>query len=202
MGRQRKPAENRRAEIVDATLRLLTTTPVESLSTARIAAEVGLTQAAIFRHFPTKNALWTAVMETVEARATRAWDGAETAAQDPVARLRALLRAQLSLIAATPAVPVLIFSAGRIAAEDAIRPVHLRIMGELRARILSQLHAASDRLAAPTPEDGCDLFLGLVQGTVLRWRLRDGGFDLVAEGTRLIDIQIGLMTGATEGEKA
>jgi AcrR family transcriptional regulator len=193
----RKTAHDRRAEIVETTLRLLTFTPVEKLSTARIAETVGISQAAIFRHFPTKDALWGAVLEAVETRAIDAWDAATADEARPLARLRAILRAQLSLIAAVPAIPVLIFSAGRITAETAIRPVHQRIMQGLRKRLLAELRAAATEVAAgPSPEDAVDLFLGLVQGTVLRWRLCDGSFDLVAEGMRLVEIQIRLISGA------
>ncbi|SEP17934.1 DNA-binding transcriptional regulator, AcrR family [Salinihabitans flavidus] len=197
MSGHRKSAKDRRAEIVDVTLRLLTETPVEKLSTSRIAEEIGITQAAIFRHFQTKDVLWRAVLEEVELRATRAWDTAAAEELTPIARLRAILKAQLSLIAAIPAIPVLIFSAGQIAAETAIRPIHLRVMQGLRARILAQLRAAaaSGEIIARLPEDHVDLFLGLLQGTVLRWRLSGEGFDLVAEGMRLVEIQIGLMTG-------
>lgn len=201
MSDHRKSARDRKAEIVDTTLRLLAETPVEKLSTSQIAEAIGVTQAAIFRHFPTKDALWGAVLETVEARAIAAWDAAASSETDPLARLRAVLQAQLSLIAEYPAIPVLIFSAGRIAAEAAIRPVHLRVLQGLRARILDQLRAATaaGEVLAPRPEDGCDLLLGLLQGTVFRWRMSDCGFDLAAEGMRLVDAQIGLMTGATNG---
>jgi AcrR family transcriptional regulator len=195
MSERRKSSGDRKAEIVDTTLRLLTVTPVEALSTARIAENVGITQAAIFRHFRTKDDLWAAVLEVVEARAVSAWDAAEDGQHMPIARLRAILRAQLSLIAEVPAIPVLIFNQGRATAETAIRPIHMRVMRGLRARIMVQLTAATEAgdLAKLAPEDAVDLFLGLVQGTVLRWRLSDCAFDLVAEGLRLVDIQIALM---------
>lgn len=197
MSERRKSSGDRKAEIVETTLRLLTVTPVEKLSTARIADDVGITQAAIFRHFQTKDDLWAAVLEAVEDRAVRAWRAAEEGQQAPLARLRAILRAQLSLIAEVPAIPVLIFNQGRASAETATRPIHQRVMQGLRARILAQLTAASEAgdLATLAPEDAVDLFLGLVQGTVLRWRLSDCAFDLVAEGMRLVDIQIALMFG-------
>ncbi|MRU14700.1 helix-turn-helix transcriptional regulator [Roseovarius sp. A21] len=99
MSDRRKSSGDRKAEIVEATLRLLTVTPVEALSTARIADDIGITQAAIFRHFRTKDALWAAVLEAVEARAVSAWDAAEEGQTTPLARLRAVLRAQLGLIA-------------------------------------------------------------------------------------------------------
>ena len=195
MSERRKSSGDRKAEIVETTLRLLTVTPVEKLSTARIAGDVGITQAAIFRHFQTTDDLWAAVLEAVEDRAARAWSAAEEGHPAPLARLRAILRAQLALIAEVPAIPVLIFNQGRVSAEARMRPIHRRMMEGLRARMMAQLTAAAEagEIAAPAAGDAVDLFLGLVQGTVLRWRLSDCAFDLVAEGMRLVDIQIALM---------
>ena len=203
MPERRKRAPDRKAEITETTLRLLATTPVENLSTSQIAKEIGITQAAIFRHFPTKDALWLAVLETIEARAIARWDHALETAKTPLTRLRALLQAQLLLIAETPAIPVLIFNAGRIAAESTIRPVHLRVLDGLRRRTTDQLHAAQADTAGadPCPEDSSDLLLGLLQGTVFRWRMSECRFDLVSEGMRLVDVQISLIAGSRQGDK-
>lgn len=203
MSEHRKRATDRKAEIAETTLRLLTAIPVETLSTSRIAKEIGITQAAIFRHFPTKDALWLAVLETIEARAIARWDHALETEKTPLTRLRTLLQAQLSLIAETPAIPVLIFNAGRITAEATIRPVHLRVLDGLRQRVVTQLHAAkaAQQIAGPPPEDSSDLFLGLLQGTVFRWRMSEFRFDLVTEGMRLVDVQISLIAGNRQGDK-
>lgn len=200
MPQTRKSAQDRKAEIAAATLRLLTTTPIERLSTSQIANEIGITQAAIFRHFPTKDALWLAVLEAVEARATARWDNALEKANTPLARLRALLRAQLLLIAETPSIPVLIFNAGRITSESTMRPVHLRVLEGLRRRAVDQLRAAQNvqEIAGPSPEDSSDLLLGLLQGAVFRWRMSACRFDLVSEGMRLVDIQLGLIAGHSQ----
>ena len=57
----RKTAEDRKAELVEVTLRLADKVGPDRLSTEAIAAAVGVTQAAIFRHFPKKQDLWEAV---------------------------------------------------------------------------------------------------------------------------------------------
>ena len=49
----RKPAPERKAEILEATLRLADELGPDRLSTEAIARAVGLTQPGIFRHFPT-----------------------------------------------------------------------------------------------------------------------------------------------------
>ncbi len=197
----RKPAADRKREVIDTALRLLATLPVEALTTERIASEVGISQAAIFRHFPTKNALWLAVLETVETRAEKIWETACAPDLAPLARLQRVLEGQLGLIAVTPAVPKLIFTVGRMTAETDIRQVHLRIMTRLRSILLHEIDAAisTGELRTSMPAtDLADLFLGLVQGTVLRWQLSDRAFDLIAEGGRLIECQIRLLT--TQGQ--
>ena len=57
----RKSAQERKAEILATALRLADELGPDRLTTAAIAEAVGLTQPGIFRHFPTKQALWQAV---------------------------------------------------------------------------------------------------------------------------------------------
>ncbi|MCW8842357.1 MAG: TetR/AcrR family transcriptional regulator [Rhodobacteraceae bacterium] len=197
MSRQRMPAEDRKCEIVETVLLLLASLPIEDLTTERIASEVGISQAAIFRHFPTKNALWLAVITSIEARAEAAWANALSADDAPLDRIRNLIHAQLALIAATPAIPKLIFTVGRLTRESDIHEVHVRIMTRLRTMLLQEAIRLSIAAAPNTPirrQDIADLFLGLVQGLVLRWQMTGRGFDLCKEGTRLVETQITLLT--------
>ena len=62
------------------------------------ARAVGLSQPAIFRHFPTKGALWLGVAEAIAARLSGDWAAAEARAVAPEERLRALIGAQLTAI--------------------------------------------------------------------------------------------------------
>ena len=61
-------AEDRKAQIVTQVLRLADEIGPDRLSTTDVARAVGLSQPAIFRHFPTKGALWLAVAEDIAAR--------------------------------------------------------------------------------------------------------------------------------------
>ncbi|WP_212524095.1 TetR/AcrR family transcriptional regulator [Actibacterium sp. MT2.3-13A] len=203
MARIRKSAEERRAQIIEVTLDLLSQVGVERLSTALVAERVGVTQAALFRYFPTKNELWEAVLSEIERRAREVWDRAQETGSTPSDRIRRILEAQLQLIAETPAIPVLIFSTGKFAAEDAIRPIHMRIMAEIRGRLLEETEAArrcGELPNAPAAADCVFLLMPLLQGTVLRWALSGRGFDLVEEGNRLVRLQLHLLGWRDHGE--
>ena len=69
----RKPAPERKAEILEATLRLADELGPDRLSTEAIAQAVGLTQPGIFRHFPTKQAIWEAVAAKITDRMAAGW---------------------------------------------------------------------------------------------------------------------------------
>lgn len=191
--RIRKTAEARKAEIIDAALRLADKLGPERLTTEAIAEAVGLTQPGIFRHFPKKQDLWEAVAARVGAMMEARWTKAQSPDAAPLEQIRALVVAQLRLIQSTPAIPAILFS----------RELHTKNKGLRQAffGLLSRFHrVVSDRAARARdagelradldPDDVAFLVIGLVQGLAVRWSLSRRGFDLVAEGSRLLDVQL------------
>ena len=71
-----------------------------------------LTQGALFRHFPNKEAIWQAVMQWVAeqllGRLIRAAEGKEAKASS-VAALRAMFLAHIGFVAEHPGVPRMMF---------------------------------------------------------------------------------------------
>lgn len=59
----RRSHEERRVEIVDAALRLIASRGIASLTVAALASELGLTGGALYRHFPSTDAILDAVSE-------------------------------------------------------------------------------------------------------------------------------------------
>jgi AcrR family transcriptional regulator len=66
MGERRK-SEDRQVELTDAALHIIATKGIAALSTRSLAAQVGLSTGAIFRHFASLEALLDAVVGRVEA---------------------------------------------------------------------------------------------------------------------------------------
>ncbi len=107
---RRKPAEDRKADIVAALLDLADRIGPDRLTTNDIARAVGVSQAAIFRHFPTKADLWATVGEAISDRLTTAWQEALNSNASGQDRLRALVAAQLRQIESYPALPLILHS--------------------------------------------------------------------------------------------
>ncbi len=94
--RHRMSAGDRRAQLIDAALEVFSRKGFVGATTKEIAAEAGVAEAIIFRHFPSKEALYAAVLDSritsLEERQRQA--GLEEAMErdDDEAVFRALLR--------------------------------------------------------------------------------------------------------------
>ncbi len=197
----RKRAELRKAEIVAAVLDLADRIGPDRVTTGAVASAVGVTQAALFRHFPTKAALWQAVAEHVAEGLGAAWDTALNLGDGPLERLRALIAAQFAQIAATPALPMLLFSRELNVDNAELRATfrgRLMAFRSLLAREVGAGQEAGLLRGDVAADDAAVLLTSLVQGVAIRWALGARDFDLSEEGLRLFDVQCRLL--AAEGE--
>ncbi|MEP0321917.1 TetR/AcrR family transcriptional regulator [Bauldia litoralis] len=191
----RRTAETRKAEIVATTLRLADELGPDRLTTQAIADAVGLTQPAIFRHFPTKQILWQGVAKAIDETMTEAWQAALAGNPAPQDRLVALIRIQLRHIEENPAIPAILHSRELQAENADLRQRFESLMMRFQALLRAELTRARDDgvvRADLLPEDGAILLISLVQGMAIRWSLGNRGFSLVTEGARLLDAQMNL----------
>ena len=103
------PADMRRAATVEAVVDLAAEQNPSEITTAAIATRMNLTQGALFRHFPSKDAIWQAVIAWVAERLLARVDGAIEAAGSPLSALEAVFMTHIEFVAAHPGVPRMIF---------------------------------------------------------------------------------------------
>lgn len=162
----RQTTHIRQAEIIAAVLALAAEHGPAALSTPRIAHSVGLTDGALFKHFPTKAALWLAVIDWVDAQLLTRLQRAADAAPEPLAALRAVFLAHVDFAIAHPGVPRFIFNELQHPDDS---PVKARVRAML-GRYRSVLNRLLDALPLPAAERdaAATLFIGSVQGLVMQ----------------------------------
>jgi AcrR family transcriptional regulator len=167
----RLPTEERQAEIVTAALRLARDTSPALITTTDIASAVGLTQGAVFKHFPTKDAIWVAAVQWVRGELMHSLRAAAAEAPTPRDRLSAMFRAHVDFVVANPGVPRLIFNELQQPADSATKQEVRAMLQGYRKLLLDTLEQAvmqGQVIADLDREAAATTFVGLIQGLVMQ----------------------------------
>ena len=176
MSSRHLPADERRSVTVETVIELAAEQNPSEITTAAIAERMQLTQGALFRHFPTKEALWTSVMEWVADRLMARIERAVEQAPGPLAALRAMFLAHVGFVVEHPGVPRMMF--GELQRAQASAPKRMaqaliRRYGE-RVRALLEAGQQAGEVAHGIDLDAAaTLFVGTIQGLVMQSLLAD-----------------------------
>ena len=139
------------------------------ITTGQIAAEMGVSQGAIFRHFADKQAIWAAVLDWTSTELQRRFDSLP--AQPPLDSLYAMLTAHIDFLIENPGVPRILFGELQRAGETPTKAIAKQLMANYRTRIVAKLETArSQGSIAPDSDVAAQavLFLAMVQGLVMQ----------------------------------
>ena len=165
------PAQERRAVTVEAVIELAASRNPGEITTAAIAEHMNLTQGALFRHFPSKDAIWQAVMEWVAERLLQRVDRAAQGIKSPLAAMRAMFLGHVEFVAEHPGVPRMMFGELQRAEPTAAKRMVQTLIERYGQRLHSLLEAGKangELSAALDSEAAATLFIGTIQGLVMQ----------------------------------
>jgi AcrR family transcriptional regulator len=189
----RKPSHERKAEIVETVIGLADQFGPDRITTDMIAKAIGVTQATVFRHFPTKGDIWNSVAMHLTGRMREAWEKIGPGAGDPVVRLRTVVVGHLRLIARMPALPAILLSRELHGDNAPLRKTLQRTMGSFHQRLtelVAEAIAAGAFRKDLVASDAALLIIGMMQSLAMRWSIGGRSEDLAATGERLLALQI------------
>ncbi|MET8948276.1 TetR/AcrR family transcriptional regulator [Streptomyces sp. NPDC004542] len=189
-------SEERKAEIIRAAMEVIAENGYRGTSLAAVAERVGLTQAGLLHHFPTKEALLVAVLEARDQ-----WDGATVMLSGTSISLDALSYMVEYNSDRAGIVQVFTVLAGESVTED--HPARPYFHG--RYRLFRELTAGSlreefgDRLPGGlTPREAAPLLTAVMDGLQTQW-LHDPAEVDMAKSFRAF---VGLLKGTGAPETA
>ncbi len=177
----------RRNQIVQAALAVIAKNGVGGLTTAALAAEAGVSEANLYRHFKNKEDIFFATVAYVKEKIATNMEGALSGTDAPVKKLKRFYDLQLNLIGKNSGILRFMFSYEFHSSE------------KLREKLLQTMYAFSATLAAfikDAQKAGSlrgDLdakttslmLIAMVQGLLFRWSLSGFAFSLASEGRKL-----------------
>lgn len=175
------PADERRAVTVEAVVELAAEQNPSDITTAAIAKRMKLTQGALFRHFPSKDAIWQAVISWVAERLLARVDRAIEAAGSPLSALEAVFMTHIEFVAAHPGVPRMIFGELQRAEDTAAKRMVRELLRRYSERLVTLIEAGKAQgVLAPEVDTvaSAALFIGTIQGLVMQ-SLLAGNADLI-----------------------
>lgn len=159
----RKPASDRRAEIADTALTLAGTSGLSGLTMASLAAEIGLTSGALFRHFDSREAI---LLEAVRRAAVRVNETFPSSEDPPLDRLLALARNRVRLLRRNPGDTWLLRSAEALLALPDEAVAELRDLVQRSRRFLLRAMTAGQLAGTIRDDIPPNLLLPVVTGTI------------------------------------
>ncbi|MBL8027698.1 MAG: TetR/AcrR family transcriptional regulator [Fibrobacteres bacterium] len=185
----------RQIEILQVSLGIISKEGVQNFTMRQIAAEIGISEPAIYRHFPNKVSILEALLVQFEERhkllAEEFLNGMEFSG------IGKFLLSVLKNLAEQPALSAIIFSEEIFQNEPALRQKVTDIMKNTESAVIEHLNRLPIGQIIPV-KYAAWMFLGSVRFLVTRWRLSGFSFDLVAEGSSFIDTLTGIHSGNSE----
>jgi AcrR family transcriptional regulator len=189
--RQRLSAEERQEEIIRAAVDLAGEQGVENVTTQDMADAAGITQGAIFRHFPTKDMIWLGVIHWVRGRLMSVLDMAADQGKDPLDSLEKMFFAHLAFVDKVPAIPKLVFTDQLLKKNPRIKELIRSILTDYEAKVTGLLaQAKAQNLVRPDLDEhgAAVMFTGIIQGLVMRVSIIEVRKSMLAEGKLVFPI--------------
>lgn len=193
VARRRLSAGERQDEIVRVAVELAADRGVDAVTTQDMADVMGLTQGAIFRHFPTKDDIWVAAIGWVRDQLLARVEKAASQGEHPLDSLEKIFHAHIGFINKHPAIPRLIFSDELRNKNPLLKQLVQEILGGYEAKIAMLLRSAKEQGLARADLDeqsAATLFIGMIQGLVLQSSIFAGKRSLTAQAKKVFPVYL------------
>ncbi len=176
----------RRDQIAQAVLALMAERGAGAVSISAVAHRIGVAPSALYRHYPSKDAMLDGTLARVALHMSDNVERARAAAKDPLEALERLLRLQIELVREHRGLPFLVFSeVGARAGTHRERFLAFseRFRTQLAALFREGQEAGAIRDDVPA-QNLAVAFIGLYVPPAILWNLTGGRFDITAQARR------------------
>jgi AcrR family transcriptional regulator len=181
--------KERQLEIIEAAGEILTESGIAGLTTKNLAAKMGFSESALYRHFKGKEEIVLTMLKYLAQNMDERLRNSAIAGTSPEEKLKAVFNNQFEFFKKNPHFLVAIFSDGLLEESKAINEAILQIMSTKRNHLLKiiqegqKLKQFSDMLSA---DELAHIIMGSFRLHMLQWRLSGFAFDLKLKGNKLM----------------
>ena len=198
----RLPTGSRKRQIVETVLELVAAQGTEAVSFQLVADAIGVTQPAVLRHFPTKEAMWLAVMDWLEEQLVAIYTALdEDPGQSSLVVLGRMFLGHVRSIERYPALAKLVFSDHLRLQYPSLQArfsrIHQAYSARLRA-VLDRAKAEGVVRGSLASRDAATMFLSLIQGLGFQFAIARLPIALIPEAERALAMYLQAITAAAD----
>lgn len=182
---------NRQLEIIDAAMKRIDEHGIQKLTISNLAADINLTEGALYRHFKNKNSilngLLTYFIEEMDARTDAILSQKD---KDATELLRELFSSQLKKFTEKPAIVSVIFSEGIFQFNKDMNE-KVSLMMEIMQKKISQIVESGQAQGEFSKTLGVNatatIIMGSMRMVVLKWKVSGHKSNLLNDGLSVLN---------------
>lgn len=163
-------AKKRKEVTVKTVIELSSKQNPSDITTSAIANEMGLTQGALFRHFPTKESIFEAVIAWISKKLLNGAKKKSMEAKDPLDAIKNIFNLHVDIVVKHPGVPRLLFGELQQEKDSLTKKAAKVLMSEYSKLLIKIFKQGKERGFFKSNLDeelAAFLFIGLIQGLVV-----------------------------------
>ncbi|MBN2875048.1 MAG: TetR family transcriptional regulator [Spirochaetales bacterium] len=179
----------RKIEIIKAAFELISSAGIQELTIKRIAQAVGVSEAALYRHFSSKASILTAVLDEMTIRRDSTYERAVALSGNARETIAGFFTEQARLFEQEPALTIMLYPEDLFRNDEGLKARIAAIMDGTRARFGGLLSAGIDDGSIRADIDRDAVALALVGGfrlLVSAWRINPSGNSLRQAAQRYV----------------
>lgn len=168
---KRMPSEQRQVDAIETVVNLASEQNPDEITTTAIAKHMGLSQGALFRHFPNKDAILKGVIDWVTEKLMSRVDKALAKTDSPIEALEAVFATHIDFVASHPGAPRMLFGELQRAKLTPAKQMAKTLIASYGKRIegIIDLGKAQGELVADLDSKAtATMFIGMIQGLVMQ----------------------------------
>ena len=180
----------RQKDILKAAIAIIANQGYEKLTTKNLATKIGVTDAALYRHFRSKRELVTMILGYFESISNKVLQEIRDRAYPPLESIRHFVEDRYILFSNYPDLAKVMFSEELFKNDPTFKGQSQCIMHKHKQALENYIIQAQQEGKIRTDLSAKQLFriiVGSMRFTVTQWNLSDGAFNLKQEGSELIE---------------
>lgn len=180
----------RQMEIIDAAGKILTNSGVSGLTIKNLAKEMKFSEAALYRHFSSKEEIVIAMLDFLAENMDQRYTDALVNENTAMDKFKMLFQNQFSFFSKNPHFVVAVFSEGLMEESQGINLSIQKIM-QVKMKhlmpIIMEGQQKRDFTNAISTEDLVHIVMGTFRLQMFKWRMANFEFDIQKQGENMIE---------------